>query len=189
MEYRAIGVYGGWKGKSDIVGFSNESECKVFCMVPEQMVTPQKLKEDRECFQRIQGLLAMVGEEDSDIIWKALVKKAYPSVYDDPNAYKHKDKRKPEKMFFPGVTREDSDATWKSRWDHLPPQAKIICEHIIPELPMTISQVEQEMFRIHKEGILETKQNPMRIFLYYLPRLITIGLIRRGINAIKISTE
>lgn len=170
FKYQALGIFG-----KEIVGFTKVAQCKAFCMRPEQMFTPDRLTSEAEALEK---LAQRAGCKNGSVaeVWEAACKAAVPSVYDDPSRYRAKDKQRPTKVYY---LRGDIAS---SEYSHLTPQAQTIMDHLCraPDGAWTTDEMEEFMYDLHQQGHLTTKQNPYRVFLYYLPKLRACGFIKEG---------
>lgn len=164
--YKAITVH-----FEHITKFSNPAKAKAFCMnESEQFFTLELIEDDMEKL----GKLAMhvrVDSKSPHTVWKSALDVAKPSIFDEPEIYKPALQRKTVKMYYAG------DRLIPGAYDHLPPQARTILDALSDKLPMTENELGNFIFNLQQEGLLRTKQNPMRVFKYYLPKYRTIKAI------------
>lgn len=62
--------------------------------------------------------------------------------------------------------------------DLLPKQAMAIVQHFPKDMPISSAEVEDRIKTIAADGRLKTKQDPIRIFLYYRAKMISYGWLR-----------
>jgi len=120
----------------------------------------------------------------ADEIWLMMVKLAEPSVYDKGLV--------PRKKAAGGKARRQGKTATRryaltdkgkdsTTWDLFPEQAQVILLGLkrFEDLELTELQMRELVDTLVREGLLQTRQDPWRIFQYYRPQMIGAGLLRQ----------